>query len=229
MTRALFAPLARELRRSPLAGAGLAITLPLWYQLVRRNVDLQASATLALVAGAALVGFAFDDHAQPTLNACAVGRTPRRWIRTILVVGLLGSSWVVITLIARAAGAGLGSTWERLPEIAAAAGLAAACAAVGLRAGVRTPGLGAAMTTVLLMCSVTAASFWSRAFHWLPRLGDQTHATRWWVTAAIASAAACWWARDPAGRSRPGCPGPRREPLHGCCATLWGNREEQGR
>jgi hypothetical protein len=201
--RALARPLLRELVRSPLAGAAVAVTLPISYELVRGHEDVRTSATLAAVAGAALFGIAFDDPAQRTLNACAVGRTTRRWIRSALLVALLGAGWGAVVLVTRVLGADIGPVSERLPEVTASAALATAFAAVGLRTGSRSPGLNAALVTVLTVTMVTAASLWSDKLRWLPRLGDQSHASRWWVTSVIAAVAATWWARDPATRSLP--------------------------
>lgn len=196
--RSLPEHLLRELVRSPLAGAVLLVTFPLWYELGRRHDQVQTSATLAVVGGAALFGIAFDEPAQATLNACAVRRTARRWARTVLVAAVLAVSWVVVVVVTSVLGADLGSVSDRLPEAAAAAALASAFAAIGLRAGVRTPGLTAAISTVATMTISTAASFWWEELHWLPRLADPSRGARWWLTAALGVAVACCYARDPA-------------------------------
>ena len=194
------APLVRELGRSPLFGAIGAVTVPIWYQLARGHDDLQTSAMLAVVAGGALVGFAFDDPAQRTLNACALGRTARRWARMILVAMLLAGCWVVVVVAVEARSADLGRVSDRLPEVVAAAALASAFAAAGLHNGAATPGFGAALIAVVGMTMSTGMSSWSSRLRWLPQVANPAHATRWWVTAAIAAAAAGWWARDPAVR-----------------------------
>lgn len=194
-------PLAREVTRSPLIGAIGAVTVPIWYELARRHDDVQTSAMLAVVAGAALLGFAFDDSAQRTLNACALGRTERRWARMLLVATILAVCWTVVVIVVEARGAELGPVSDRLPEAIAAAALASAFAAVGLRNGVATPGFGAAVLAVLGMALSTGMSFWSSRLRWLPQVANPDHASRWWFTAAIAAVAACWWARDPAWRS----------------------------
>jgi hypothetical protein len=194
------APLVRELGRSPLIGAIGAVTIPIWYQLARGHDDLQSSAMLASVAGGALLGFAFDDPAQRTLNACARGRTARRWARMVLVAMLLSSCWAVVVVAVEARGAELGRVSDRLPEVIAAAALASAFAAVGLRNGMTTPGFGAALIAVLAMTVSTGMSSWSSRLRWLPQVANPDHATRWWITAAIAAGAAGWWARDPAAR-----------------------------
>lgn len=201
MIRAMRAPLGRELGRSPLLGAIGAVTFPVWYELVRLHDDVQTSAMLAVVAGGALLGFAFDDPAQRTLNACPLGRTERRWTRMLLVATLLAGCWALVVVTVEARGAALGSVSERMPEAIAAASLACAFAAIGLRNGVATPGFGAALLAVLGMTVSTGMSMWSIRLRWLPRVADPTHSTRWLVTAAIASSAAIWWARDPAARS----------------------------
>jgi hypothetical protein len=193
------APLVRELGRSPLIGAIGAATIPIWYQLARGH-DVQSSAMLAVVAGGSLLGFAFDDPAQRTLNACARGRTARRWARMALVAMLLAGCWVVVVVAVEAGGAELGRVSDRLPEVIAAAALAAAFAAVGLRNGVATPGFGAALIAVLGMTMSTGLSSWSSRLRWLPQVANPDHAARWWITAAIAAGAAGWWARDPAAR-----------------------------
>jgi hypothetical protein len=193
-------PLFRELGRSPLLGAIGAVTVPIWYELANGHDDIQTSALLAVVAGGSLLGFAFDDPAQRTLNACALGRTARRVARMLLVAVLLAGSWAIVVAAVAVRNADLGRVSDRLPEVVAAAALASAFAAVGLRNGVVTPGFGAALITVLTMAMSTGMSFWSSRLRWLPQVANPTHATRWWITAAIAAAAACWWARDPAAR-----------------------------
>lgn len=194
----LATPIARELGRSPLLGAIGAVTVPIWYQLARGHNDVQISAMLTVVAGGSLLGFAFDDAAQRTLNACTLGRTARRWARMLLVAALLGGCWAVVVAAAAVSGADLGRMPDRLPEVIAAAALASAVASVGLRNGVATPGFGAALSTVLGMTVSSGMSTWSGRLRWLPQVANPDHATRWWVTAAIAAAAAVWWARDPA-------------------------------
>jgi len=201
MTPTTRTPLARELGRSPLLGAILAVTVPMWYELARRHDDVGTSAMLAVVAGGALLSFAFDDPAQRTLNACALGRTARRRARMLLVGVILVVCWVVVVIVVRALGAELGPVSDRLPEAVAAAALASAFAAVGLRNGLVTPGFGAALIAVLAMAMSTGMSTWSSRLLWLPQVANPAHSTRWWVTAAIAAAAAVWWARDPAARS----------------------------
>ncbi len=193
-------PIVRELRRSPLLGAIGAVTVPIWYQLARGHNDVQASAMLTAVAGGSLVGFAFDDPAQRTLNACALGRTARLWARMLFVVALLAGCWAVVVVVVQARSADLGRVSDRLPEVIAAAALASAFAAVGLRNGVTTPGFGAALIAVLGMTVSSGMSLWSSRLRWLPQVANPAHATRWWVTAAVAAALAGWWARDPAAR-----------------------------
>lgn len=201
MTPTMQTPLVRELGRSPLLGAIVAVTVPTWYQLARLHDDVQTSAMLAIVAGGALLGFAFDDPAQRTLNACAHGRTARRSMRMLLVAALLAGCWSVVVIAVEARGADLGPVSDRLPEAIAAAALASAFAAVGLRNGVATPGFGAAVIAVLAMTASTGMSLWSSQLRWLPQVANPDHAPRWWITAAFAAAAAVWWARDPAARS----------------------------
>lgn len=204
MTSTLRTPLVRELGRSPLLGAIVAVTVPIWYELARRHDNVGTSAMLTVVAGGALLGFAFDDPAQRTLNACALGRTTRRWARMFLVAITLVGCWVVVVTVVRARGAELGPVSDLVPEAIAAAALASAFAAVGLRNSVATPGFGAALIAVLAMAMSTGMSTWSSRLLWLPQVANPAHATRWWVTAAVAAAAAVWWARDPAALSLAG-------------------------
>jgi hypothetical protein len=118
----------------------------------------------------------------------------------LLVAALLAASWAIVVFAVAARRADLGRVSDRLPEVVAAAALASAFAAVGLRNGVVTPGFGAALITVLTMAVSTGMSSWSSQLRWLPQVANPDHATRWWIGAAIAAAAAGWWARDPAAR-----------------------------
>jgi hypothetical protein len=116
------------------------------------------------------------------------------------VAVLLVGCWAAVVVVVDARSADLGRVSDRLPEVIAAAALASAFAAVGLRNGVATPGFGAALITVLGMTVSTGMSTWSSRLRWLPQVANPDHATRWWLTASIATAAAVWWARDPAAR-----------------------------
>lgn len=201
LTPALPSHLLRELVRSPLSGAVVAVTLPVWYQLTRSHDDVHTAATFMVISGAALLAMAFDDRAEHVLGACAVTRNNRRVLRGLIVAAIVVAGSSAAMLAADARGATAGSLDDRLPETVAAAALASAGAAGATRRGVRTPGLAAASTTLLMMASATGIAGWSTELNWLPQIANPSHASRWWLTATIAGLAGYWWSRDPAARS----------------------------
>jgi hypothetical protein len=201
VTPALPAHLLRELGRSPLSGAVVAVTLPVWYQLARSHDDVHTAATFMVISSATLLALAFDDRAERSLGACAVTRNSRRAMRGLIVASLVLAGSCAALLVADARGANVGSLDDRLPETVAAAALASAGAAVATRRGVRAPGMAAASTTVLAMATATGLAGWSVELNWLPQIANPHHASRWWFTAAIAGLAGCWWSRDPAAGS----------------------------
>ena len=193
--------LLRELGRSPLSGAIVAVTLPMTYQLARGHDEVQTAATFMVISGATLLALAFDDRAERSLGACAVTRNSRRAMRALIVASLVLAGWCSALLIAGVRGAAVGSPADRLPETVAAAALASASASLAARRGVRAPGMTAAMTTVLMMATATGIAGWSSRLNWLPQISNPHHALRWWLTAAIAALAGWTWSRDPAARS----------------------------
>lgn len=193
--------LLRELGRSPLSGAVVAVTLPMTYQLARGRDEVQVAATFMVISGATLLALAFDDRAERAVGACAVTRNCRRAIRALIVASVVAAGACSTLLVARARGAAVGSLDDRLPETVAAAALASAGASLAARRGVRAPGMTAAMTTVLVMATATGIAGWSSRLNWLPQISNPHHALRWWLTAAIAGLAGWWWSRDPAARS----------------------------
>lgn len=201
VTPALPPHLLREFGRSPLSGAVVAVTLPVWYQLARSHDDVHTAATFMVISGAALLALAFDDRAERLLGACAVTRNHRRALRGLIVASIVMAGSCAALLVADQRGANIGTLGDRLPEAVAAATLASAGAAVATRRGVRAPGLAAALTTVLAMATATGIAGWSTELNWLPQIANPQHASRWWFTATLAGLAGCWWSRDPAARS----------------------------
>jgi hypothetical protein len=67
--------------RTPVAALAALAAAPAVYAWARGHHDLSFPVTLALITGAASLGFVVDDPAEATLNACPIPRAARRWAR----------------------------------------------------------------------------------------------------------------------------------------------------
>ncbi len=194
---AIAAPLVRAMWRTPVLGVAMLIAAPAVYAAARGNDDLSFPVTLAVIAGAASLGFAVDDPAEVTLTPCPVPRASRRWVRGCLIVVTVAASWTVVAISSRAVGYQLGPLRTRLAETVATAAISVAFAARAARSGSDSAGLAALTGTLAVLGTCSGLSLY---LTWLPQLGHPLHTTRWWIIAAIASLAAWSWSRDPSAR-----------------------------
>ncbi|HEX4868542.1 MAG TPA: hypothetical protein VFV32_13090 [Acidimicrobiales bacterium] len=186
-TRAL--PLATLAAALALAGAPSAVVL------VRGGRDLGGALVVATIVLGALAGFPVDDPAEETLSASPTGLARRRLLRLAAIA--MGVTIAAAALVAVAAAVGdvtLHQLGLRAAELAATSTLAAAAAGWAQRRAVAAPGATGALVGVLGVLLVSALG--ARVDR-LPSLLDTPQHHRWWMVAAVASAAAAWTWRDP--------------------------------
>jgi len=194
---AMAAPLVRAMWRTPVLGVAILVAAPAVYAAARGNDDLSFPVTLAVIAGAASVGFAVDDPAEAILTPCPIPRASRRWVRAGLIAITVAASWAVVAVSSHAAGYQLGPVRSRLAETTATAAISLAFAARAARSGSDSAGLVAVTGTLLALGTFSGLSLY---LTWLPQLGHPLHTTRWWIIAALGALAAWWWSRDPSAR-----------------------------
>lgn len=196
-TPAITAPLIRSMWRTPVLGVAALAAAPAVYAAARGQHDLSFPVTVALIAGAASLGFAVDDPAEATLTPCPIPRAARRSVRAGLIAITIGLSWALVALSAHVAEYRIGPLRPLLAEAAAAAAISVAFAARAARSGSDSPGL-AAVTATLLAFAVSSGM--ALYVTWVPQLGNQLHTTRWCAVSTVAASAAWWWSRDPSTR-----------------------------
>jgi hypothetical protein len=176
-------PSARALPTRSVLGAAVLTATPVMVTLARGGENLALASVAAALSGGAAAAYAVDDPAATLLASTPTPPTLRLALRLAAVGAFVGTcwlaSWVAGTTLATTAG--LDGRALAL-EAATVAGVSLAIATYAhARLAMPEPGLAGAVTSVLMMLTLTSLSF---RYPWLPRLGGGESHHRWWWLAA---------------------------------------------
>jgi hypothetical protein len=177
-------------------GGVLALAIaPATISLLTGKEELSGAVLAAVVIGAAVVAFAADDAAGPTLAAVPVSLARRRGMRLACLAAALAVTWcLVLAAVTWRDPAAAGPLLDRLAEGAAVAGVALAAAGFADRQDL--PVGPAALAGPVGALMVTAFAY---RYPQLPAIGGQGQAAKWAWVAAAGWLAAAWESRDPYG------------------------------
>ena len=196
--RSLVVALAPTARDSRLDLAALTVALAAIPAIVAviRDGPPSVPLTIATLAAGSSLAWAADDPGGGMLATAPISTPLRTLLRVVCVAAVAVVGTVVTIALLRAGSEPLSDRWSRLPEAAAAAGIALAVSLAAVRRGDQQAAPMGLAAGIIGTGSISVLAF--RFPDLLPSLFPGPTHDRWWIVAAAGFGVAIYAGRDPA-------------------------------